>query len=95
MKYRKIGFAFSMLAGGVIAVLLNLTLVQELFTPDPCYYHNRKTNFFFNFFYKLSAENGDHPIPTLFNLLVSLVIGMLVGLWFKIIISEQKNNAKF
>lgn len=82
-----------MLAGGVIAVLLNLTLVQELLTPDPCYYHSHQTNFFFDLFYKLSAENGYHPIPTLFNLLASLVIGMLVGLGFKMIISKQKNNA--
>jgi hypothetical protein len=67
------------LAGIAGAFFANFVLLEPLFIPDPCYYHDRDTNFLFDAFYSLESFAGGHPFPTAFNLLFTLFTGGMAG----------------
>ena len=68
-------------AGGAItALILNFVFIERLLIPDPCYYHTNDTNSVFDLFYTISAAEGYHPSPTLFNFLLTVGIGIVLGL---------------
>lgn len=65
---------------GVLTFLvLNFIILDKLLIPDPCYYHNRETGFLFNLFYDTPSFNGGHPMPTNFNIILTIIIGGLFG----------------
>ncbi len=53
---------------------------QTLIIPDPCYYHKHETTKIFDLFYELTTAEGYHPSPTKLNFIITIVIGMLLGL---------------
>lgn len=69
------------LTGVALFYFLNYYLIQNLIIPDICYYHSRETNFIFDMFYTLDfpGSNG-HPIPTTFNLILTVITGGAFGL---------------
>jgi len=65
--------------GAVMALLLNLLLIEQLIIPDLCYYHSHPTTALFDVFYNFPPGEGGHPAPTLFNLIITLLLGGLMG----------------
>ena len=58
------------LAGAFAAFILNFFVLDSLFIPDICYYHNHefKTNKIFNLFYSFPpGEGGIHLLQTLIS----------------------------
>ena len=80
MSAKQIAMVFLFAITGVIlALLLNLFVIENILIPDPCYYHTHDTNKIFDVFYKLTAEEGYHPFPTKFNFIFTASIGALLG----------------
>lgn len=75
--FKILGFTMT---GIVIVFLFNYLLLEALIIPDPCYYHSHDTTKLFDLFYELTASEGFHPTPTMFNLVITLVIGAVTGL---------------
>ena len=71
---------FCILAGTLITALFNYLFVERLLIPDPCYYHSNPTNWFFDIFYVLKAEEGYHPFPTMYNFIITVMLGAALGL---------------
>ncbi len=66
---------------GVIAMwIFNFGIIDSIFM-DPCYYHIHEPNPFILIFYGYSAAEGYHLSPNLFNLILTIVLGVGVGLW--------------
>lgn len=69
------------IAFGVVgAFLLNYYFIENILIPDPCYYHNRDAGFIFDLFYDKPTATGGHPLPTVFNFIFTMVVGLLLGL---------------
>lgn len=60
-------------------LFFNFVVLVNLIIPDPCYYHINKTTFIFDLFYSSSSALGGHPEPNLFNLLFTLLLGIIIG----------------
>ncbi len=67
------------LIGALGAFLLNYSVLENVFIPAPCQYHNRETSIWFDLFYKSTASSGDHPFPTLFNYFFTIGVGGFTG----------------
>jgi hypothetical protein len=81
-------------AGGAItALIFNLGFLQKMIIPDPCYYHTNETNPIFNVFYNLPASEGYHPFPTAFNILLTILIGIGMGMMLHKVIYERRRIA--
>jgi hypothetical protein len=65
--------------GMVLTYCINFYLLENVIIPDPCYYHSHDTNVIFDIFYELPAWNGDHPVPTIFNMTFTIAIGAILG----------------
>ena len=92
MKLRLILFTIS---GAVIAFVANYFFIEQLIIPDPCYYHSRETTFLFDIFYSMPASAGDHPIPTIFNFIFTLMAGSFIGYKFGKWWREEKHKPKY
>jgi len=76
--------------GGILMSLISFTLIYDLLIPDVCYYHMNEMNSFMNLFYSAGpAENG-HPGPNLLNLIVSLIIGGILGFGMYKLLTNKK-----
>ena len=73
-------YAIFVFIGVVLTIPLNYLVVQNIIIPDPCDYHNADTSKLFQLFYEQTSANGDHPEPTLFNFVLTLIIGGLLGI---------------
>lgn len=82
------------LIGIIIAFLFNYLLLERLIIPNPCYYHSHNTTKVFDLFYKLTASEGYHPTPTIFNLTITLITGALTGLLFGLKFTNKKQKLK-
>ena len=70
----------SILIGLSLACLLNYFVLDKLLIPDPCYYHFHETKKVFDVFYDLPSSEGGHPVPTTLNIIITAVIGLVIGL---------------
>lgn len=70
--------------GAILMGLLNFGVFDKLFIPDPCYYHSHDTNWLFDRFYDITSAQGGHPSPSMFNIVVTLATGLLLGGWLTI-----------
>lgn len=65
--------------GSTMALALNYFFIEEIFIPDPCYYHSHSTSKLFDLFYSFPAYEGGHPVPSLFNLIFTALLGGIIG----------------
>ena len=65
------------IGGAILAVVINFFLLENVFIPDPCYYHIHEPGRLFWVFHDLS--DGGHPFPTTFNFIFTILIGGLLG----------------
>jgi hypothetical protein len=70
------------LLGAALFLLLNFGFIEHLLIPDPCYYHSHEPGLVFRIFYDLPASEGYHPLPTWFNLLITMGLGAYAGYIF-------------
>lgn len=68
------------------AFVLNFFVLDSLFIPDICYYHNHefKTNKIFDLFYSFPPGEGGHPSPTNFYFIFTLTAGALLAGYYRI-----------
>jgi hypothetical protein len=68
-------------AGAFAAFAFNFFILDPLFVPDICYYHNHdfKTNLAFELFYSFPPDEGGHPVPSKFNSIFTLTAGAFLG----------------
>ena len=92
MILKRIILACSILFGVLTLGFLNYCIVEPLIVRDPCDYHGKETNGFFNLFYKMESSDGFHPAPTHFNLIVTLTLGLITGYLLYQFISSQIAN---
>ena len=78
MKKLGIGVLVS-LTSIVLAYIVNITILQSILFPDPCFVHTHSDGENFLFFYEYTASNGYHPSPTTLNLIVTDIIWYLLG----------------
>ena len=67
------------MAGSIGSLLFNYGILIHIIIPDPCYYHSHDTSAAFDLFYVMTAEDGYHPPPSLFNLLFTIISGAVIG----------------
>jgi hypothetical protein len=79
--------------GAITALIFNFGFLERILIPDPCYYHTNETTALFDMFYGLSASEGYHPFPTLFNFLFTLSIGIALGILLNKVIHERRRMA--
>lgn len=89
---QKIMITTSALAGIIIALLLNFFITEYILIPDPCYYHTHDTTPLFDIFFDLTSSNGYHPFPSLFNFILTIVVGALLGVKISISILKRKRK---
>ncbi len=80
---------------GIIGfLLLNLLLIENWIIPDPCYYHSHDTTKLFDIFYEIKSSEGGHPVPSTFNIVLTIVLGIIAGtlLGLRIINKANKNE---
>jgi hypothetical protein len=75
-KYIKISLV---IVGAIAMSIFNYWYLENIIIPDPCYYHARETTPIFDIFYSISSVDGDHPVPSAFNYIFTLLIGSLFG----------------
>lgn len=79
MKESKILKWIFILVGGILMCLISFTLIYDLLIPDICCYHLNEMNPFMNIFYSAGPADNGHPSPNLLNLIISLIIGGILG----------------
>ncbi len=79
--FKIIGFC---ILGLVITFVLNFFILERIIIPDECYYYSHDTNKIFDLFYELTAAEGFHPTPTILNLGLTFMTGIIAGLIFGI-----------
>jgi len=70
---------FSICLSAIIFLVLSCTLIFDLLIPDICYYHFNEMDPILNVFFNVKGGDNGHPSPSLFNLIVSMLIGGLLG----------------
>ena len=81
--------------GGILICLISFTLIYYLLIPDICYYHNNEMNSFINLFYSAGGADNGHPSPNLLNLMISLIIGGILGHGtYKYLTNKNKRKIK-
>ena len=81
--------------GGISMCLISFTLIYDLLIPDICYYHTNEMNSFMNLFYSAGGADNGHPSPNLLNLIVSLIIGGILGYGiYKYLTNKNKRKIK-
>ncbi len=78
---RKLVIGIVVLASVIVAMFLNFGLIEHTIISDSCYYHTHDTNWFFNLFYYFPSFENGHPFPTWFNFILTLAVGVGVGLF--------------
>ena len=89
MKSKKLKWLI-IISCSLLALILNLAIIDKIIIPDPCYYHFNEMNSFMIFFYSASPASGGHPEPNILNLLVTIIIGGLLGKGLIQFISNKK-----
>jgi len=80
---------------GILMCLISFTLIYDLLIPDACYYHMNEMNSFMSLFYSVWPGDNGHPSPSLFNLIISLIIGGVLGYGiYKYLTNKNKRKIK-
>ena len=74
------GFLFCCLVGLVTTFVLGF-MIEGIIIPDPCEYHSKETTWLFDLFYKMISDEGYHPSPTTFNYVVTISLGIALGIF--------------
>lgn len=74
------GFLFCLFLGLLTAFVLHF-MIEGILIPDPCVYHGEKTSKIFDLFYKMTSDEGYHPSPTTFNYVLTIALGLLLGIF--------------
>ena len=74
------GLLFCLFLGLLVTFVLHF-LAAGIIIPDPCVYHGEKTTKFFDLFYKMTSDEGYHPSPTTFNYVLTIALGLLLGIF--------------
>lgn len=69
-----------LLFGIITTFFINYYILEPMLVPDPCAYHVEETSVLFNLFYTMKSSEGFHPLPSVFNFIVTLSLGTLIGL---------------
>ena len=80
---------------GIISAIFFNKLIDSIIIPDPCAYHyNSKIEIgaTFKMFYDINSGTGYHPEPSDFNIIFTLVTGILLGVILIIIAKRIKKN---
>jgi hypothetical protein len=67
---------------GLISAFILQLLLDAILIPDPCAYHGEETTKIFDLFYKITSDAGYHPLPTSFNYILTIAIGLRLGYVF-------------
>ena len=79
-NFKKFVFVIPLvLLGMALTFLLNYFYIEKLIITDECYYHGHTPNILIQLFYSFEASNGDHPFPSIFNVLFTLILGGYFG----------------
>ena len=56
-------------------------VIYIILIPNPYDYHNKdiETGVIFNLFFDINSSTGYHPEPNIFNLIFTLLMGVLIG----------------
>ena len=67
----------------ILAKLVNHNFIEKIIIDEKCEYdiENIKTGKLFDLFYTISSNTGYHPEPSLFNLLFTVFISLLIGIF--------------
>jgi len=65
--------------GAIIATAFNYAALHRIMIPDECYYHDNGTTAIFDLFYDIPLHNGYHPFPTLLNVILTVMFGLIGG----------------
>jgi hypothetical protein len=87
--------SFFIILGVIITFCLNFFFIENLVIPKPCYYHNNPTiemSNLFSLFYKITPSEGYHPFPSTLNFTLTLLIGILAGLFFGLKLTKSKTQ---
>jgi len=74
------GLLFCCVIGLVAAFVLDL-FIAGMIIPDPCEYHSKETTWIFDLFYRKTSDEGYHPSPTTFNYVLTIALGLLLGIF--------------
>lgn len=70
------------IVGMAVALLLNYAVLTPLvFIPDECYYHTNEPGFLVELLFSFDSENGYHTFPNMLNLIVTLILGLIAGVF--------------
>lgn len=67
------------LLGIVLAISLNSGITAVLI-PDECYYHNHDMPLLMSLFYAMTPQNGYHPEQNWFNIILTIILGIGLGI---------------
>ena len=87
-------FRITLIIGTAIGALaFNMFFLDRSFIPAPCYYHTHNGGRLFHLFYDLQANEGYHPVPSIFNIVFTAVLGGLTGYGiFNLILRKKKTK---
>ena len=83
--------AFCYFLGLLTAFFLHL-MIEGILIPDPCAYHVKKTSKAFDLFYKMTSGEGYHPSPTIFNYVLTIAIGIVLGIFINKQVAKAFND---
>ena len=72
-------YLISCLLGIVLTITLNIGITAVLI-PDECYYHNHDMPLLMSLFYALAPQNGYHPEQNWFNIALTIILGIWLGI---------------
>lgn len=81
---------FCFILGLLVAFVLHF-MMEGILIPDPCAYHGEKTTQFFDLFYKMTSDEGYHPSPTTFNNVLTIALGLVLGIYINKKIAKAFN----
>jgi hypothetical protein len=66
----------------VIAFLVNFAIITPLVLGDLCRYDTGQitTGKLFDLFYDITSESGYHPEPSLYNIYLTGILGIVIGI---------------
>jgi CRISPR/Cas system-associated protein Csm6 len=91
IKYTPLVIAAT-IAGALAAFFFNFYFLTNIIIPDPCYYHSRDTALLFDLFYTISSADGDHPSPSAFNIIFTIIAGAAAGRKICLYILQQNRK---
>lgn len=95
MRIRNFFIATVLILAWVFLAFLGNDIIDSFLISDPCDYHNKeiKTGMVFNLFYEINSSAGNHPEPTAFNFIFTLITGIIIGLvLYKVLLIKREKK---